>query len=128
MIDEFSDIFRQEATDLIVQLEEMLLSLEQGSREKQVIDGIFRVMHTLKGGAGMFGFKNIQDITHEFEGLFDRIRSGELEINSEIIDLTLQAKDSIEEMLKNNDSQSYLPDISAAVKQVSAGNNTLQTD
>ncbi|HLO59908.1 MAG TPA: chemotaxis protein CheA [Bacteroidales bacterium] len=123
MIDEFSDIFQQEATDLILQLEEMLLSLEQGSRDKQVIDGIFRVMHTLKGSAGMFGFKNIQDITHEFEGLFDRIRSGELEINREIIDLTLQAKDSIESMLKGKDSQTVLPDISASLKQIVAGSD-----
>jgi two-component system chemotaxis sensor kinase CheA len=122
MIDEFSDIFQQEATELILQLEEMLLSLEQGSREKQLIDGIFRVMHTLKGSAGMFGFKNIQDLTHEFEGLFDRIRAGELEINREIIDLTLQAKDSIESMLKGKDSQNVLTDISATLKQVASGN------
>jgi two-component system, chemotaxis family, sensor kinase CheA len=93
--------FIEEVNDLLLQLENDLMSLEKDGGNIEIINGIFRVMHTLKGSAGMVGFKNIQDLTHEFEEVYVQIRNGQLKVSPEIITLTLQAKDAIQAILKN---------------------------
>jgi two-component system, chemotaxis family, sensor kinase CheA len=95
MRDEFAASFVEEARELLLLLEKDLLNLEVNPQDKEIINGIFRVMHTLKGAAGMCGFTNIQDLTHEFEGIYSSIREGEIIMNTDLIDLTLKGKDVI---------------------------------
>jgi two-component system chemotaxis sensor kinase CheA len=99
MIDDFVTGFIEEVKELLLQLEDDLIGLEKNPRNVEIINNIFRVMHTLKGSAGMVGFKNIQDLTHEFESVYEQIREGVLAVDSEIIDITLKAKDQILNML-----------------------------
>lgn len=107
-MDEIVQGFIEEVKELLVQLEDDLIELENNPENTETINNIFRVMHTLKGSAGMVGFKNIQDLTHEFENLYHEIREGERAVDSEIIDITLKGKDMIFSMLKKtaNDSES----------------------
>ena len=104
---DFMTSFVEEASALLSHLEIDLLTLEKEPENKEVLNNIFRVMHTLKGTAGMCGFINIQDLAHEFEGIFDQIREGKLVINSEIIDFTLKGKDVILAILKNENSENF---------------------
>jgi two-component system, chemotaxis family, sensor kinase CheA len=99
MMDEFIQGFVTEAKELLMQLEEGLIRLEQNPLNTEIINGIFRIMHTLKGSAGMVGFRNIQELTHEFENLYSKIRDGEVKVDGRIIDVTLKAKDTMLAML-----------------------------
>jgi two-component system chemotaxis sensor kinase CheA len=61
MTDEFRASFIQEALELLNQLETDLLQLEENPDNGSIIDSIFRIMHNLKGNAGMFGFEKVQN-------------------------------------------------------------------
>ncbi|MCP4522003.1 MAG: chemotaxis protein CheA [Cytophagales bacterium] len=100
-MDSFQASFINEATELLVDLEAALLDLENDTTNKQLIGEIFRVMHTLKGTASMFGFENIGEITHHLENIYDQIRSDKLEISTPIFDVTLTSLDHIRYLLEN---------------------------
>jgi two-component system chemotaxis sensor kinase CheA len=107
-MDEFVVSFINEAQELIAQLEKDLLNLEKQPEDKELINSAFRVMHTIKGTAGMFGFENIQNLTHEFENLFDKVRKDELKITSGLIDITLKCIDIIQSLLNNENAEDEL--------------------
>jgi two-component system chemotaxis sensor kinase CheA len=102
MMDDFVNSFIEEVKELLLQLEDDLILLEKNPHNADIINNIFRVMHTLKGSAGMVGFRNIQDLTHEFESVYEQIREGNLSVDTDIIDITLKAKDMIQLMLEGN--------------------------
>ena len=95
--------FREEAGELLTELEASLLELEEDSADQELIDRVFRAMHTIKGSGAMFGFEEIADFTHEVETVFDRVRNGEMPVTKELIDLTLAARDQIREMLETGE-------------------------
>ncbi len=94
--------FIEEATELISELEKSLLELEKNEDDKELISKVFRAMHTIKGSAAMFGFDDISVFTHDIETVYDLIRNGIIKVNKEVIDITLQAVDQINSMLKND--------------------------
>ncbi|MBN1184588.1 MAG: Hpt domain-containing protein [Bacteroidales bacterium] len=96
---DFQDKFIEEAHELIYGLESQLISLESNLQDKVAIDEIFRVMHTLKGAASMFGFDKIEQITHNLESIYDSIRDYEIEVTTEIINLTFSTIDIIKTIL-----------------------------
>ncbi len=91
--------FREEAGELLTELETALLELESTPEEPELVDKVFRAMHTIKGSGAMFGFQAISEFTHQVETVFDLVRKGELSVSRELIDLTLLARDQIREML-----------------------------
>jgi len=102
-IDQFKEKFIEEASDILQELEKSLLLLEKNPKSKDLIDSVFRAMHTLKGGGAMFGFKLVSSFTHHFENLFDLIRKENLTLTSDIINLTFDSIDHIKILLKNNE-------------------------
>ena len=72
MIDKFRDTFREEAEELLSQLEDVLLELETKPGDSELINAAFRAVHTIKGSAGMFGFEKAGRFTHDLENLLDR--------------------------------------------------------
>jgi len=107
-MDEFISSFIEESKELLLQLEDDLVVLEKNPSNVEIINNIFRVMHNLKGSAGMLGFKNIQDLTHEFESTYVKIRDGGLPVDTEIIDITLKGKDLIFKILDGvNPTEDY---------------------
>ena len=70
-------------------LAQELTTLEQQPGDQELINSIFRKVHTLKGGAGFLGFKKLQELTHAGESLLDRIREGKLKVSSPICDILL---------------------------------------
>ncbi len=87
--------FREEAADLLGELETALLELEDAPEDTELINRVFRSMHTLKGSGAMFGFDDIAHFTHHVETVFDLVRSGELPVTKQLLDLTLAARDHV---------------------------------
>ncbi|WP_243439876.1 chemotaxis protein CheA [Fundidesulfovibrio soli] len=87
--------FRDEAADLLAELETALLELEDAPQDSGLVNRIFRAMHTLKGSGAMFGFDDIAQFTHEVETVFDKVRDGLLPVTRPLLDLTFQAKDHV---------------------------------
>lgn len=99
----FIDIFIEEANELLLTLEDHLLILEKNTNDIETISAIFRVMHTIKGSAGIVGLENISNFTHRVENIFDLVRNGKVKITKDLIDFTLSARDIILEMLHDNE-------------------------
>lgn len=92
-------VYKEEASELLVELEEALLELEKTPDDRQLVDRAFRAMHTIKGSGAMFGFDDISSFAHEVETAFDFVRSGKMTVDRTLIDLTLKARDQIKAML-----------------------------
>lgn len=97
--DKFRDAFREEAKELLTELEAGLLELEERPDEMEVVGRVFRAMHTIKGSGAMFGFDQIASFTHEVETVFDKVRNGEVPASKELVGTTLVARDVIRAML-----------------------------
>lgn len=93
MAENLNSLFLAEATDLMADLEKGLLDLESNPGNTEGINKVFRVMHTLKGSAGMFGFDSMSAITHELETIYDAIRNGDRQLNTEILKATFETLD-----------------------------------
>lgn len=98
-LEKMADIFLDEAGDLLEKLEDHLLKLEKDPDDMETIGAVFRTMHTIKGSAGMFGFNAVSRFTHQAENTFDEVRNGRVAVTSELITLTLNARDHIRNML-----------------------------
>ena len=95
MNDDMGAIFREELRDLLESLERGLLDLKKRSGDMGLINQVFRDLHTVKGSGAMFGFTDLAAFIHEFETVFDKVRSGELAVGPELLRLALAAKDEI---------------------------------
>ncbi len=93
--------FLNESEEHLSGIEEKILKLEI-SKDVEFINSIFRPIHTIKGTSSFLGLSNIGHLSHEVETLLDDIRKGRItDIDSEIIDVLLEAVDGISKMLKN---------------------------
>ena len=114
MMDKMAEIFLDEANDLLDKLEDLLLELENNPEDIETIQAVFRIMHTIKGSSGMFGFDAISHFTHEVESAFDGVRNGEVDVTPELITHTLSARDHIRKLLdepENPDNESESKDL-----------------
>lgn len=103
MIDKFRAKFVEESTDNVHDLEEALFLLEKDMDNKELIERIFRAMHSLKGGGAMFGFNHLSEFTHHLETIFDWVRTNKLKVTTDLITLTFSAIDQIKFLLKTGD-------------------------
>ncbi len=106
MIDKFKVKFVEEAQDNVRDLEESLLLLEEDLSNHEIIERIFRAMHSLKGGGAMFGFNDLSDFTHHLETIFDLIRNNKLSADQDIISLTFNSIDHIKYLLSTGNLES----------------------
>jgi two-component system chemotaxis sensor kinase CheA len=95
------DIFKQEAQDLLAQLEATLLDLHVDPRDASLIDAAFRALHTIKGSGAMFGFEDAAAFTHHVETAFDQVRQGKAALSKELIGAALEARDHIRVLIEN---------------------------
>jgi len=102
MMDNFKKKFIEEATEHIQDIEQALLELEQNPTDKPLIERVFRAMHSLKGSGAMFGFEKISEFTHNLETAYDLVRSEEMLITSELLNLTLASVDHLSALLKED--------------------------
>lgn len=96
--------FLQEATDLIDDLEKAVLQLENSRTDHGQLEEVFRVMHTFKGTAKMFGFDLIGEFTHYLENIYDDLRAGRLDLSDEILEVSLNAVDYVRQLLHSGEA------------------------
>lgn len=98
-ISDFYQTFFDEADELLADMEQHLLDLVPQAPDAEQLNAIFRAAHSIKGGAGTFGFTVLQETTHLMENLLDEARRGEMQLNTDIINLFLETKDIMQEQL-----------------------------
>ena len=105
MKDKNQEAFKEEAHELLGELEDSLLALEQSPADEELIGRVFRAMHTIKGSGAMFGFEDIASFTHEVETVFDLVRDGKIAVTTELVNLSLAARDEIRALLDGSDQE-----------------------
>ncbi|MBI5593629.1 MAG: chemotaxis protein CheA [Deltaproteobacteria bacterium] len=99
----YREAFKEEAHELLTELETALLELERMPSDEEIIGRVFRAMHTIKGSGAMFGFDRVAAFTHDVETVYDRVRNGKIPVTKPLIDLTLSACDEILKMIDDTE-------------------------
>ena len=97
---QFHDAFFEESSEALDTMEASLLKLDIGAPDKELVNTIFRVAHSIKGGSATFGFSDIASFTHSLETLLDELRSGGMQVSVAISDLLLKSVDVMRAMLR----------------------------
>ncbi|HSY52567.1 MAG TPA: chemotaxis protein CheA [Thermoanaerobaculia bacterium] len=120
--DRARDEFTGEAEELLDTLSRDLVELESQGRKvrPEVINKIFREVHSLKGLAGMLGFGEISELSHSLEDMLDRLRMGKIEITKDLIDLLYDAVDSLNRLVIgiNDPTMGGLVDITGLTRRI----------
>lgn len=98
-LSQFYQIFFEEASENLDQMEQMLLSLDLSAADDEELNGIFRCAHSIKGGAATFGFSDVTELTHRMESLLDRLRRHEITPIPEMVDVLLESADASRSLL-----------------------------
>ena len=97
---QFHDAFFDESFEALDSMEAALLKLNVGAPEPEMINTIFRVAHSIKGGSATFGFAEVASFTHTCETLLDELRSNRMQVTRVLTDLLLKSVDVMREMLR----------------------------
>ena len=96
---QFHETFFAESFEALDSMEAALLKLSAGDADLDLINTIFRVAHSIKGGSATFGFTDVAGFTHTLETLLDQLRSGKRRVDSSLVDTLLRSCDLMREML-----------------------------
>lgn len=102
-----TDTFRQEAQELLEQLEQILLDLARSPENAELVDSTFRALHTIKGSGSMFGFEEVAGFTHHVESAFDLVRKGKVAMTAALADIALAGKDHIRNLIERPESADH---------------------
>jgi two-component system chemotaxis sensor kinase CheA len=116
-------LFLAESEDHLQTLEEGLVRIEQEDIDPDLIQGLFRAAHTIKGMAGMIGHKRLTELTHALETVFDGVRKERLAISTPLVDACLSAVDGLRSLL---DEVERPAENSLDVKALTEALNSLQ--
>lgn len=105
-LDQYLGVFIVESKENLQNLNTHLLELESKPEDSFTINEIFRVAHTLKGMSGTMGFTKMQKLTHSTENVLSEIRSGKIQVSSELLDLLFKCMDALEQYVQNIESTS----------------------
>ncbi|MBN2038768.1 MAG: chemotaxis protein CheA [Spirochaetes bacterium] len=87
-----------ESREMLDEMERCLLELEKNNDDEEIINALFRSVHTIKGSSGMFGYHDIEKFTHVVENVLDKLRNGDIEIDSSLSALLFKSHDYISEL------------------------------
>ena len=94
-LSQFYQVFFDETVEHLAGMEKLLLALDVSRPDMDNLNAIFRAAHSIKGGAGTFGFDDMTEVTHILETLLDRLRKQEMMLTAEMVNVFLEAKDVI---------------------------------
>ncbi len=118
-LSKFFGAFFEEAEEHLANFETLLLGLELDAPDPEELNAIFRAAHSIKGGAGTFGFNDVAALTHILENLLDQIRKGQRRLEAEMVDTFLQAGDVLAGMIAVH-RDGAAPDPAAVAQATSA--------
>ncbi len=99
MADDGINEFLAESTENLARLDREFVLLEQQSDNRELLDGIFRTFHTIKGAAAFFDFKKLVSITHVAEDALARMRDGKMAVRPAVVNALLAAVDAVKQIL-----------------------------
>ena len=123
--DEIVRLYVEEGQEHLDGIEDVLLEIESGgaNADKDLVNRVFRAIHSIKGGAGFFGLDRIKDLAHVMENVLNMIRNSELIPTPEVVSVLLDAADLLKRMFEDIGNSNAL-DISAqqqALKAIAEG-------
>jgi two-component system chemotaxis sensor kinase CheA len=95
-MNQYLDIFVEESREHLQQLNVSLLELEKDNKNKDVLNEIFRVAHTLKGMSGTMGYTKMQTLTHRMEDVLEALRKNKFIADSNMVDVLFKCLDALE--------------------------------
>ncbi|WP_029521056.1 chemotaxis protein CheA [Persephonella sp. IF05-L8] len=131
---EILEEFLIEADEILANLDQDLIELETNPEDKELLNKIFRGMHTLKGGAGFLGLTSIVEIAHKIEDIFNKLRNDELHLTSEMMDVIFEGVDKLKEaidMLKENDEipdEEDIKELLNKLEQILSGETVIEAE
>ena len=105
---QFHDVFFEESLEGLDTMEANLLSLDLGTPDAEMINVIFRAAHSIKGGAGTFGFHHIADFTHVLETLFDEVRDHRRAVSKDLVGIMLESVDCVRHMIAQSKNKANI--------------------
>lgn len=116
-VSRFRAAFFEEAAEHLATVERGLIELERAGGEPELLNEIFRCVHSIKGASGSFGLNAIADFTHHFESVLDRLRQGQLQPNAPLVSLLLRAFDVLGGLVRAAQENSEAPSNTETVRQ-----------
>lgn len=114
--------FLVEAGEILEQLSEQLVELESRPEDADLLNAIFRGFHTVKGGAGFLQLNELVECCHIAENVFDILRKGERRVDAELMDVVLEALDTVNSMFgqvrERSDITPATPELLAALSRL----------
>jgi two-component system chemotaxis sensor kinase CheA len=116
---QFYAVFFEEAGENLANMESLLVEIDLGQPSDEELNAVFRVAHSIKGGAATFGFSDVTTLTHELETLLDRVRRHELALDSVMVDVLLEAGDVLRAQLaRHQGTAQEVPDTSDLIRRI----------
>ena len=116
---QFYGVFFEEAGENLANMESMLVDIDIDAVTGEELNAIFRVAHSIKGGAATFGFSDVTELTHELETLLDRLRKNELNLRRDMVDVLLEAGDVLKlQLARYQGSSDTSPDTTQLVARI----------
>ncbi len=119
-MDAYKDIFLSESAEFIQAITGGLLDLEESPHDLGPVEVIFRGAHSLKGMSATMGYESTADLTHKMEGLMDRVRKRARVVDTALIDLMLEAVDTVKALIAEESQGSVQTDVSGLVARLAA--------
>ncbi len=108
-LDDFKATYFDECSELLTELEEQFAAIEAGERDADRLNAVFRAIHSIKGGAGAFGFSALVGFAHAYETLLDYVRDGRIEMSDDVVALCIRANDIVADHVKAAQTGVALP-------------------
>ncbi|ATG45528.1 chemotaxis protein CheA (plasmid) [Phaeobacter sp. BS52] len=99
MAGSIQDTFFEECEELLEAMDEGLTAIEGGDHDPEVVNAVFRAVHSIKGGAGAFGLDELVAFAHKFETVFDEVRANRLQLDTKLIQLLLRCSDHLSDLV-----------------------------
>lgn len=120
-MDEIVEDFIVEAEETLERIEPMFVKIETEGYVKDILEEIFRGMHTLKGAASFLGFQQIIDVAHEAESIMKKLSEGEMDLSKGLIDVILKSVDTLRLIISHIKLKDGIEeDISGLLKELTA--------
>ena len=118
-MDEIIGEFITEAEESLDRIEPLFVELEQKGEDNDLINDIFRSMHTIKGAAGFLGYQLVVDVAHSSENIMKKLREGEISLSKELMDVILKSIDMLRILLDHiKEKDGIEEDVSPLVKEL----------
>ncbi|CUU10448.1 two-component system, chemotaxis family, sensor kinase CheA [Candidatus Kryptobacter tengchongensis] len=122
---EIIESFIVEAKEILERLDHDLIELEKRPDDAELLNAIFRHVHTIKGTSSFIGFEQMSELTHKLEDVLNKLRKGELKVRSDVMDVIFESYDLMKILLSKLENKDLTPleieDVVSKLERISNG-------